>query len=238
MKKGIILVTLLTVLSGMFITWQYKSQASQNPNPVNEKNEILISFINDLEVDITERENKLNALRKQLNKIDQTSSEEQIYISNLKEELYQSKLKAGLLPVSGEGIIIVVDDNKAGLASSQNDDPNRYIIHYENILNIISELKLANAEAISINDQRLTTKSEVRCVGNVILVNTTRLAPPFEIKAIGDTDLLKTLLLSGEYDLLRGMGFPVKHSIHNQDNPLTIPAYTGSFQFEYVEEGE
>lgn len=238
MKKGIILITLLSILSGMFIVWQFQSQANQNPSPINQKNEVLINFINDLEVDITERENKLNALRKELNTIDQTSSEEQLYISRLKKDIKSSQLEAGLLPVSGEGIIIEIDDNKSGLTSSPNDDPNRFIIHYENILNIISELKLANSEAISINNQRLTTRSEIRCVGNVILINTTRLAPPFVIKAIGDTDLLKNLVLSGEYDFLKGLGFPVKHTIHGQDNPLTIPAYTGSFQFDYVEEGE
>ncbi|SMB89554.1 Uncharacterized conserved protein YlxW, UPF0749 family [Desulfonispora thiosulfatigenes DSM 11270] len=238
MKKGIILVTLLSVLSGVFIIWQFKSQFNQNPNPVNQKNEALVSFINDLETDITEQENKLNALRKKLDNIEQTTTEEQSYISKLQKDLHKSKLEAGLLPVNGEGIVITVDDNKSGLKSSQDDDPNRYIIHYENILNIVSELKLANCEAISINNQRLTTKSEIRCVGNVILVNTTRLAPPFEIKAIGDTDLLKRLLLSGEYDLLKGLGFPVNHEIHNQENPISIPAYNGAFQFNYVKEGE
>lgn len=238
MKKGIVLVTLLSILSGIFIIWQFKSQLNQTSNPINQKNEALVSFINDLETDIVEQENKLNSLRQRLNKIEQTTFEEQSYISKLQKDLHQSKLKAGLLPVNGEGILITVDDNSSGLKASKDDDPNRYIIHYENILNIVSELKLANCEAISINDQRLTSKSEIRCVGNVILVNTTRLAPPFEIKAIGDTNLLKNLILSGEYDLLKSLDFPVNHKIYNQDNPLYIPAYNGAFQFNYVKEGE
>ena len=55
----------------------------------------------------------------------------------------------------------------------------------QDLLYIINDLKRGGAEAISINEQRIISTSEIRCVGNTILVNTTRLAPPYHIKVIG-----------------------------------------------------
>ena len=81
------------------------------------------------------------------------------------------------------------------LLYTSTDDPNRYIIHYENLLYLVNDLRNAGAEGISINGQRIVVSSEIRCVGNVILVNTTRLAPPFEISAIGDPKALELSLI-------------------------------------------
>ena len=65
--------------------------------------------------------------------------------SKFSNKTSKAKLHTGLLPLKGRGIKVVIDDNQAGLRAAPNDDPNRYIIHYENILNIITELKLGRA---------------------------------------------------------------------------------------------
>ena len=69
---------------------------------------------------------------------------------------------------------------------SNSDNTNLYIIHDEDILKVINELRAAGAEAISLNDQRLISTSEIRCAGPTISVNNTRVAAPFVIKAIGN----------------------------------------------------
>ena len=123
---------------------------------------------------------------------------------------------------------LILDDNKNILIG---DDPNRYVIHYENLLFIINDLRNAGAEAISINGQRIVVSSEIRCVGNVILINTTRLAPPFEISAIGNpTTLAEAIEYSSTYQQLQLSGFPVSckaTDIHSTN--IKVPAYTGSF---------
>lgn len=238
MKKGIFLITIICMISGLFITWQLKSQASQNANPMNQKNQALVGLIKELEKDITDYEEQLNSLRNELDDLEHSIGQRKSDLKKLQKSVHAAKLKAGLLPVKGTGILITLNDNKKGQMASPNDDPNRYIIHYDNILNIVSELKLAHAEAISINDQRVISTSEIRCVGNVILINTSRLAPPFEIKALGNADLLEEILLSGEYDLLKSLGFPVNYEIFDFENPLSIPAYSGTYKFNYIKEGE
>lgn len=234
MKKWVVPITIVCIISGLLLSLQLKAQSTLVSNPIGERNQALIDIINKLENETDAIQNQISKIREEIESIEERKSHEQGDISQLQNKVHKARRQAGLTPLKGAGVVITLDDNKAGLQSAQNDDPNRYIIHYENILNLISELKLAKAEAISVNGQRIVTSSEIRCVGNVILVNTTRLAPPFEIKAIGNPGFLEDILLSGEYDLLKNLGFPVSYIKHTSEDPIEIPAYSGSFQFKHI----
>jgi len=234
-RKWVVPITIVCIISGLLLSLQFKVQASLVSNPIGERNKVLIGIIKNLETEISSYQKELTQMRKELQQIENKTALGQEDIKKLQQKVQKAKFTAGLVAVKGRGITVTLDDNKAGLSTAPNDDPNRYIIHYENILNIITELKLGRAEALSINGQRIVTPSEIRCVGNVILVNTTRLAPPFEIKAIGDPDLLENVLISGEYDILNSSGFPVDYTKHTTDNPVEIPAYTGTYQFNFVQ---
>ncbi len=234
MKKWALPITIVCIISGLLLSLQLKAQSRIVSNPISERNQALIEIINKLENETDLIQSQISKIREEIETIEERKSYGQEDISQLQNKVHKARKEAGLIPLEGPGVVIILDDNKAGLQAAQNDDPNRYIIHYENILNIISELKLAKAEAISINGQRIVTSSEIRCVGNVILVNTTRLAPPFEIKAIGNPSFLEDILLSGEFELLKNLGFPVSYTKHTSEDPIEIPAYAGSFQFKYI----
>ena len=91
---------------------------------------------------------------------------------------------AGTTAVKGPGVVLTIEDSKKALSSA--DNTNLYIIHDEDVLKVINELRAAGAEAIAINDQRLTANSEIRCAGPTISINNTRISAPYEIKAIGN----------------------------------------------------
>ena len=65
-----------------------------------------------------------------------------------------------------------------------------YLVHDGNLVAIINELKSAGAEAISINNKRITSSTAITCAGNVIQINGEKVGSPFIIKAIGSKDLL------------------------------------------------
>jgi uncharacterized protein YlxW (UPF0749 family) len=153
-------------------------------------------------------------------------------LPELQAQLKDARIIAGLTSVIGKGIVITIDDNKDGLKNNPQDDPNKYIIHYEHLLNLVSELKVGNAEAISINGQRLITNTEIRCVGNVILINTTRIAPPFVISAIGSPKHLAEIVLNGELDIMKSSNYPI---ILEEFDEVIIPAYKSELQFRYAE---
>lgn len=222
---------IVCLFTGFFISYQWKLQAtSVQLSPLSERNAKLVTIITNLEKEINFLEEQIDTTRREVTELQnqQTSWK----LSDLKAELKKARLTAGLLPVKGKGIIITLDDNNEGLKANPNDDPNKYIIHYESILNVISELKVAGAEAIDVNGQRIINTSEIRCVGNVILVNTTRLAPPFVIKAIGSPKLLSEVTGQRELAILKTSQYPVTVQ---EAEEVVIPAYKGEMQINYTQ---
>jgi uncharacterized protein YlxW (UPF0749 family) len=155
----------------------------------------------------------------------------------LQKEIETLKLYAGLVPVSGSGITVVIDDNNAGAQAAKKSSPltyraEDYIIHDKNVLYLVNDLKNAGAEAIAINGLRLVTTSDIRCVGTVILVNSTRVAPPYEIQALGDPEVLEAALQQSlEYMFLKSRDFPIKITTAEE---LVLPAYNGGFPSEHL----
>lgn len=149
----------------------------------------------------------------------------------LKEQLDNAEILSGLKEVTGKGVIVKMNDSKFATGSEGND--NLYVLHDADILLVINELRDAGAEAISINGERLTALSEIRCVGSVISINNVRIATPFIINAIGDSDTLESALLfrGGIVSELAGYGF--EFDIKKSEN-ITVPAYKGAISFKYA----
>ena len=138
---------------------------------------------------------------------------------------------AGTTAVKGPGVELTIEDSKKEISST--DNTNLYIIHDEDVLKVINELKAAGAEAIAINDQRLTSLSEIRCAGPTISINNTRIAAPYVIKAIGDKDNMEAAITmrGGVAESLSVWG--IQLNVQKKDN-IVIPAYKSTLQFKYV----
>ena len=89
------------------------------------------------------------------------------------------------------------------------------------------------AEAIAVNDQRLTGTSEVRCAGPTVMVNGKVFGPPFVIKAIGDPKTLSAALTmrGGVVESLKYWGIELK--IQEVDQ-MIVPAFNGTFKEEHL----
>ena len=153
------------------------------------------------------------------------------------EELKKGNAVLGLTDVTGEGIIITLKDNPTVTTETIGalDDISKYIIHQEDLLNLMNELKNAGAEAISINDQRIIPSTAIICSGNITQVNGEKVGAPFIIKAIGKPDELKEALErpGGIIDLLNSYG--IVTDIKTSNN-LTVLKYDGVIQHKYMKE--
>ena len=106
-------------------------------------------------------------------------------------DLDRLELAAGAVAVSGPGLVVTVDD--AERPEDQADEP---LAAEERVLDrdlqaIVNSLWAAGAEAISINDQRLTSLSAIRSADIAILVDYRPLVPPYVVRAIGDPRTLE-----------------------------------------------
>ena len=154
-----------------------------------------------------------------------------VAFSTVKEELENSRKAAGTTELKGKGIIVTIDDSKNQTLGAAN---NSLVIHDEDLLLFVNELNSAGAEAVSINGQRITARSSIKCAGSIINVNGVRVAAPFEIKAIGDPQVLESALKfkGGVVDNLTPWGFKV--DIIKVES-LTIESYNQGITYKYAE---
>ena len=171
--------------------------------------------LQDTKIKISEYEQKINS-REETSEL-------------LDEELEQTDLLVGKTNVIGEGVIITLQDNeeKSIIASD--------------LRTLVNELKLAGAEAISINDKRVLNMTEIVDVNGRILINEDPTVSPFVVKAIGDQTYLSSALSlknSGFIDSYTKLGKTVEM---REEKNISILAYNGSknqMQFRYAKEVE
>ncbi|MDD4170550.1 MAG: DUF881 domain-containing protein, partial [Desulfotomaculaceae bacterium] len=155
-------------------------------------------------------------------------------IDELKEELEEAKILAGVSELTGPGVEVTLSDSNITIRPGENPDP--YVLHDEDVLLVLNEIKAAGAEAVSINGQRLLATTEVRCTGPTIVLNKNyRLAPPYVIKAIGNPDTLESSLKmkGGVAETLQFWGIQVAVKKLTQVN---VPAYSAGIKYEYAGE--
>lgn len=191
-KRPAILVGLLCMIFAIGVIVQLKTiDAANLSDAIQLTDSNLKRSLLQWKTNCEESEKKLKDTEKQLDELRNRTLEVNTDETN-KEKLKKYRIMLGLSDVYGEGVIVTVSDNdKVELSNSfSNLFISDSIVHDGNLVAIVNELKAAGAEAISINDKRITDTTCITCAGNVIQVNGEKVGSPFVIKAIGDKDLL------------------------------------------------
>lgn len=144
----------------------------------------------------------------------------------MKNDLENAKVLAGISDVKGKGIIITIDDSKVVNADEK--------ISSLDLLQLINEVRASNAEAMSINDERIISSTEIRSVStSKIRVNNKYIESPFTVNAIGNPNELQNALQMRDGIV----GLLVKSGINltiKQDNNIFIPKYKGAIDYKYI----
>ncbi len=199
MKNAYIpILALICLVTSVLITVQIRTISQSKSEITRLKNE------NELRDEINEWKDmyesityKVSDLETKITDYKNAASANDATLKLLNREIEDLEILSGLTELKGSGVIVTLDDTRAInqiAADAGFYDPNVYVIHDSDILLVINELKAAGAEAISINGQRMTNNTEIRCVGPVIQINGIRLTAPFKITAIGAPDTLASSL--------------------------------------------
>ena len=142
--------------------------------------------------------------------------------SQLMEQWETVKLYAGLTDVKGDGVIITLND-----AEEKNPiQVDWSLLHDSDIYEVVNELKKGGAQAISINNERVISTTEIVCAGPTIRVNRNRYAVPYEIKAIGDPKrLYSTFIESPIYSVLKWLEIRIEIK---EAKDIEIPKFNGN----------
>lgn len=142
-----------------------------------------------------ELENELLTRQLEVREIEKSLSGSEEQYESLIGEAEDLRLLIGMLPATGEGVKVQLQDAEYNPASV---NPNDYIVHESHVFQVLNELKISGAEAITINGQRLHANSYIKCNGPVITVDGQQFPAPFIIEAIGDPSVLvPSLQLTG-----------------------------------------
>lgn len=243
-KRTHLIIGLICFLLAFMVTAQMRTiqVSSTDISRLKTENELRdeINQWKDIYDTATEKINELNA---KINEYQTAAAEDDKAVALVKNELDNANILAGLVAVKGQGLEITLDDTKA-LTQIALDvgyyDPNAYVIHDSDLILVVNELLAAGAEAISINGQRITGRTEIRCTGPQVMINQIRTVAPFKISAIGEATKLKGALSlrGGIIDSIRSSNIDV--TIETKEEVL-IPAYEKTITYQYakiMEEGE
>ena len=177
---------------------------------------------------------ELKKAEKILEEVRQEATQDDATSTAKEEELKKNNTLLGLTDVTGSGIVIELEDGKKEDSILTIENANSKLIHNEDLLSLINELRNAGAEAIEINGQRIINTSAITCEGTVIKINGERVGSPFTIKAIGSQALLYGQITRiGSYlDAMIEDGVIVKNVI--KSDHITINKYNGTITFKYM----
>lgn len=230
-------VFLLCIIFGFLVGLQLKSVNANTK--VYTDNQLLradeLQAMLNTQVDTnTKLSKELDGVKEQLDKYREEAANSSGLGKALAKQLETAEITAGTTGVVGTGVIVTMSEDPTFKPAAQSPaDGNMYIIHDDDVLKVINELRDAGAEAISVNGERLLATSEIRCSGSTISINNHRYSVPYEISAIGEPKTLEASLTMkhGVIEALAPWGVVV--TVKKMDK-VEIPAYTEAIQYKYA----
>lgn len=167
-------------------------------------------------------EEKIEESTTKLDEYNQRKASNQETSQLLEKELEQIKKIAGLTEVKGDGIVVTLTDKEE-------------VIGARDLIEVVNELRLAGAEAISINDKRIVNMTDiVDIVERVILINVERTSSPYIIKAIGDPKYLESALNTKTIGFMDQMAVDGKDTKLERQNNIKINPYNKELKVQYM----
>jgi uncharacterized protein YlxW (UPF0749 family) len=145
--------------------------------------------------DVEQNAQNLASTQSQIEEI--SNSADGILAQRIGQEIQALAPAAGLTPISGPGLSVILSDAPVPDPNSSlgyNTNVNDLLIHQEDVQSVVNALWAGGAEGISIMGQRIISTSAVRCVGNTLLLHGKVYSPPFKIEAVGDINQMRTSL--------------------------------------------
>lgn len=170
-------VLAVTIASGILFS---VSSLNERKNPAGTSD--LATLVRTRQAQVTALQNEVSTLDAQVQSFSTTPQS-----ATPDEDAFTAKSNR---PVSGPGIQITLSDAPTGqipVGATAND----LVIHQQDIEDTMNALWAGGAEAMTVQGVRITNRTVIRCIGNVILVDGTSYSPPYVIQAIGDPDTLR-----------------------------------------------
>lgn len=234
-SKSQIFVAIVCALLGFLLAYQFKVLSNKNleANISNYDKNDLISEIEALKSEKKELTDTNTKLSEELKKMEETASKDGDLGKDIKNQLDNARMHLGVVDVKGPGITLTITP-KTSIFSSNTSDSSRDLGEDE-LVHIVNLLWYSGAEAISINDIRITYQTGIKTAGNGIAIGSTGKVYPRDkivIKAIGEKGRLNVgISFPGSLEYL---ALPNYNNEIKTEDDIVIGKSTQSLKNEFI----
>lgn len=198
--------------------------AKEYQDEINERSKLL--------TDISKLKHSNNDAIDKINEYTYGGKKDERVIEDIKEEIEYNKMVIGTNSVKGNGIQIVLKDGIDNITEDVQDNTLLLVktLHDNDMIQVINELKLAGAQAISINNQRVLPNSEVMCGWAFLRINGVKTPGPFTVNVIGNPDILISILDRSDSYIRTLKNREISVDIKRK-NDMVIAGYTGELNY-------
>ncbi|WP_315080389.1 DUF881 domain-containing protein [uncultured Clostridium sp.] len=188
-SKSQIFVALVCALLGFLLAYQFKVLSNKNgPTEISnyDKNNI-IAELESLRKEKEELQKSNGAISEELKALEESASKEGDLGKEIKNKLDTARMHLGIVDVKGPGVVITITPKTSIFES--NTGVSGVSLGEEELVHIVNLLWYSGAEAISINDIRITPQTGIKVAGNGISIGSSgRIYPndKITINVIGD----------------------------------------------------
>lgn len=220
---GLLLVGLLFTTAAMHV--------QRDAGVVSAEKTSLIEQVDQASEHSTELEDEVSELENDILEIETRAGQNVVAGEELRELMASAQAAVGTAPVTGPGIVVTVNNPESEGQFDECDPSLQVVLDYD-LQQVLNGLWAVGAEAVSINDERVTPLTAMRAVNDVILVNIRPIAPPYVISAIGDPQRLAGDFLDGPggkylQQIFQSCG--IQFTIENRES-LRLPRGAASLQ--------
>ena len=194
----------------------------------------LVETATDLQTDQESLKATILDVRTRIQAAEQAGQGSAALVKDLNDQLQSARIAAGLIPLTGSGIVLQIEDSQEPADPEGNMQD--LLVGARDLRTIVEEMWQAGAEAVAVNGERMTPTTAVIDIGPSILVNSAYLAGPYQVTAVGPDDLYARLSASpGFVDFLRARAeaWGLRVSIAEPES-VDMPAFAGTVTLRYA----
>ena len=227
--------SLATFLVTALAATQFRSQPLPPSNRVA-RDAALRQSVNQLEDQNRQLTRRVHDLQASVKAGEDQAAQRSSAAQQVKGQLDEERTLAGLTALHGPGLTVLLHD--APDPNDPNDRSQGWLVHYQDLQDIVNLLWASGAEAVSVNGQRIVPSTAFHYAGvNILVNNARRLVGPYTVTAIGDPSSLANGVGNSDQlaelksrNRIYGLGFSWLRS-----TGLTISAYDTTFLVKYAQ---
>jgi len=228
-------VSLATFLVAGVAATQFRSQPLPPSNRFA-RDEALRKSVNGLEDQNRQLKARVQGLQAQVKAREDESAQRSSAAQQVNAQLDDQKVVVGLVALHGPGITVTLHDGTD--PNNPADQSLGWVIHYQDLQDIVNLLWASGAEGVAVNGQRVVPSTSFFYAGvNILLNNASRITGPYTVTALGDPPTLTRALANRDQlaelksrSRIYGLGLSWLRGTR-----LALPRYDATFLLRYAQ---